>query len=61
MVAHGLDETPVAGDIQVTPIEAWGVAVSFWVDTVTATEFTINVDADPEQDVDFSWNAKITD
>ena len=57
VVTHGLGWTPVAGEIAVTPLEAWGAAVNFWVDTYTATQFTIHVNADPTQDVDFGWFA----
>lgn len=58
-VTHGLDVTPSAGDIAVHPIETLGSASFFWVDTITATQFDINVDADPTQDVDFAWNHAI--
>ncbi len=57
-VAHGLAVTPDPEDIRVVPIEAWGSATEFWVDTVGAAEFTINVDADPGQDVDFAWKVE---
>lgn len=59
VVAHGLASTPTADQIMVTPIEAWGSATQFWVDTITATEFTINVDANPLADVDFAWRADV--
>ena len=55
VVAHGLDITPDAGNIQITPIETLNNASFFWVDTITSTQFTINVDSDPGQDVDFAW------
>jgi len=55
VVTHGLAVTPLAEDISVHPIEAWGAATTFWVDTITSTQFTINVDQDPTQDVDFAW------
>ncbi|KKL63849.1 hypothetical protein LCGC14_2170990 [marine sediment metagenome] len=57
VVAHGLDFTPTAKNITVTPIEAWGAMTQFWTNTFTATEFTINVDQNPGQDVDFAWTA----
>ena len=56
-VTHSLDVTPIAGDILVTPIETLNNASFFWVDTLTSTQFTINVNADPGQDVDFAWKA----
>lgn len=56
-VIHGLDVTPVAGDIMVTPIESLGGASFFWIDGYTATAFNITVNTDPTQDVDFAWSA----
>jgi len=55
-VSHGCDYTPSAGDIQVHPIESLGSASFWWVDTITSTQFTIHVNADPGQDVDFAWS-----
>jgi hypothetical protein len=59
VVTHGLDVTPDIQDISVTPIEAWGSATQFWINTPTSTQFTINVDQDPTQDVDFAWTASV--
>jgi len=56
-VTHGLDVVPSAGDITVTPIEAWGAMTEFYIDTYTSTQFTIHADQDPGQDVDFVWKA----
>lgn len=58
-VTHGLAVTPAAGDIMVTPIEAWGAMTEFYVDTYTSTQFTIHADQDPGQDVDFAWKALV--
>ena len=57
VVTHGLAVTPSAGDITVTPIEAWGAMTEFYIDTYTSTQFTIHADQDPGQDVDFAWKA----
>ena len=57
VVAHGLFVTPIAGDIVVTPIEAWGSMTQFYIDTYTATQFTIHANINPGQDVDFAWKA----
>jgi hypothetical protein len=57
VVTHGLGVTPDLKDISVTPSEAWGAATQFWKHTPTSTQFTIEVDQDPGQDVDFSWSA----
>lgn len=61
VVTHGLATTPLSGDIMVCPIEDWGAMTSFWVDTLTATEFTINADQDPTADVDFAWQFQQVD
>lgn len=58
VVTHGLGRTPLATEIMVNPIETLGSASYWWVDTITATAFTINVDANPTgADVDFVWRA----
>jgi hypothetical protein len=56
-VNHGLAVTPIAGDIIVVPIEAWGNMNTFYIDTYTATQFTIHSPINPGQDVDFAWKA----
>jgi hypothetical protein len=56
-VAHGLAVTPVAGDIVVTPIEAWGNMTQFYIGNYTATHFTVYANINPGQDVDFAWRA----
>lgn len=55
VVTHGLGVTPLAGEIVVCPIEDWGAMTSFWVHTLTSTQFTITADQDPGADVDFAW------
>ena len=57
VVDHGLDVTPSAGDIMVTPIGSLGSASFFYIDTYTDTQFTIHVNADPGANVDFAWKA----
>ncbi len=59
VVTHGLAITPSAGDIMVTPIEAWGNMTQFYIDTYTSTQFTIHSDQNPGQDVDFAWKASV--
>jgi len=60
-VTHGLSSVsgiggvPLPEDIIVHPIETLGSASYWWVDTITATQFTINTNADPAADVDFAW------
>ena len=58
-VTHGLGVTPAIHDISVTPIEAWGSMTQFWITTPTATQFTINANVNPAQDVDFAWTARV--
>lgn len=56
-VTHGLAVTPGVGDIMVTAIETLASASFFWITTLTSTQFTITVNTDPTQDVDFAWKA----
>jgi len=58
-VAHGLATTPTR--VFITPKENPTNPVTFWwVDTVGATNFTINVNADPgASNLDFDWEAKV--
>lgn len=60
-VTHGLDVTPEASDVIVWPIETLNTASFYYVDTITSTQFTINVNADPGQDVDFAWKIRTGD
>lgn len=59
VVTHGLATTPTR--VQITPRENPTNAVSFWwVDTLTATQFTININADPgASGLDFDWRAVV--
>lgn len=59
VVTHGLATTPTR--VQITPRENPSNAITFWwVDTLTTTQFTINVDADPgASGLDFDWRAVI--
>jgi Right handed beta helix region len=54
-VTHGLGITPNIGQIQVTPQASLGSASKFWISSVGATTFTINVDSNPGANVAFSW------
>ncbi len=59
VVNHGLATTPTR--VQITPTNNPTNAVSFWwVDTLTPTQFTINVNADPgASGLDFDWRAVV--
>ena len=54
-VTHGLSVTPNAADIIIMPITTWGAAGLFWVDTITASDFKINVNINPLATVTFGW------
>lgn len=57
VITHGLDYTPTAQDIIVTLKEnPTNTVGSVWVDTITATQFTVNVESDPgASNLDFGW------
>lgn len=60
VVTHGLYATPDLQDIGVTPTNNLGSATKFWISTVTATQFTINVDVNPgATTATFAWSAQI--
>jgi hypothetical protein len=61
VVAHGLSVTPAAKDIVVSPTNSMGSATKFWVNTIGATNFTINVDVSPgaSSTATFAWQAKV--
>jgi len=63
LVTHGLNGTPVDFSILVTPFTSpttSGVS-SFWVDTVNATTFKINVNANVSvQNLFFNWRASLS-
>lgn len=46
-VNHGLAITPSINNIMVTPTNSMGNAAKYYISTVTSTQFTINVNADP--------------
>ena len=57
VVTHGAI-TPSINNIHVTPTSDIASAAKFWVNTVTATQFTINVDADPTSSITFAWSIR---
>lgn len=61
VVAHGLSVTPAAKDIVATPTNNMGSATKFWISTIDATNFTINVDVSPgaSSTATFAWQAKV--
>lgn len=59
VITHGLGVTPTVDDITITFAEQGTNAYGrFWVDTLTSTQFTVNVSADPgASNLDFGWRA----
>ena len=59
VVTHGLASTPTR--VFITPKENPTNAVTYWwVDTLGATTFKINVNADPgASNLDFDWHAQV--
>lgn len=62
-VNHGCDYTPTLGDIQVTPSRDLGNCTYYWMDTFTATQFTIHVGAagapkNIDKTVYFLWSVR---
>ena len=61
-VTHGLGGTPILGNIKIVGGENATTPVDKlpWVDTIGATQFTINVTADPGvSNQDFGWEASL--
>jgi hypothetical protein len=59
VVSHGLSYTPSLNQISVTPQKTLTNAAFFWIDTVTSSQFTIHTNANPDANVDFSWQANV--
>ena len=56
-VNHGLGRTPTSSEISVVPIVNPVADIgTIWVDTVTSTQFTINVESDPGGNTTFGWH-----
>lgn len=60
VVTHGLSYTPAVYDISLTPAEQGSNDYGrFWVSTITSTQFTINVSADPgASNLDVAWSVR---
>lgn len=54
-VAHGCEYLPKKQDIIVTPTHSMGLASTFWINSVDATNIVINVDRDPNSNISFAW------
>ena len=60
VIEHGLIQTPSDKDISVTPRNGLGNATQFWISTVGATTFRINVNSDPGAGTArFVWQAQV--
>lgn len=60
VITHGLAVTPVAADIAIVFTEQGSNDYGrVWISTITSTQFTVNVSADPgASNLDFSWSAR---
>lgn len=60
VITHGLAYTPTARDITITLTEnPTNTPGAIWVDTITATEFTVNCENDPgASNLDFEWSVR---
>lgn len=61
-VSHGISArnyTPALCKVNVTPTNNLGNATKFWISNVTTSQFTINVDTDPQADADFVWTIDV--
>jgi len=54
-VTHGLVSTPIADKIRITPKENFH-GMYWWVDTIGATEFLVNLNGTAPEDLDFGWS-----
>jgi hypothetical protein len=60
VINHGLSGTPWAQDIMVCPATTLGSARTLYVDTVTATQFTVHADVAPSSvSPVFNWSARV--
>lgn len=60
-VNHGLGVTPAAKDFSIVFTEQGTNDYGrWWIDTITSTQFRVNVSADPgASNLDFSWNVRV--
>lgn len=54
VVTHGVEFTPTLKQITVTA----GASHTWWISTITSTQFTINVGTTPGSSTDFGWRVK---
>lgn len=54
-VVHGLKRAPDRHRVSVTPADDLGAASKFWLGEVDDEKIVIHVNADPEADIDFTW------
>lgn len=60
LVEHGLDLTPIDGDVVVVPTNSMGNSTKFYVGSYGATQFRITVDQAPgAETAAFAWRAEI--
>ncbi|MBO9708578.1 MAG: right-handed parallel beta-helix repeat-containing protein [Caulobacter sp.] len=58
-VSHGLASAPPVTGLSITPVSDWAGVSRFWIDSasITATQFTIRVNAAPSSTMHFAWQA----
>ena len=59
-INHELDVTPSISDINISLSNDASGVTRFWVNNITATQFTLNVNATPSSAAQFSWSADST-
>lgn len=55
VVSHGLHVTPNQAHVQVQSFNSSAASSPFWIDSVGATTFSINVKTAPTQEAAYSW------
>ena len=58
VVTHGLGYTPTLAEISVLFGATLAAGTHFWVNTITSTQFTVNVSAAVSADRAFSWSVR---
>jgi len=57
-VSHGLNRTPLNGEVIVNP--RFNPGSHYWVDNLTATTFRINMASAPGSNMGFNWQADVS-
>jgi len=60
VVNHGLGSTPGIGGIIPVANTTWATSAKYWIDTITSTQFTFNVNAAPGSDTAWGYQASLS-